>query len=396
MRVAALGNTLTPLDVLQQMQFGLLPAVAAQRSFLLESCGHQLAVRNITEAKLLAMDSRLLHQLLKAVVYEAYLSCIPFKVFTYDMEFTGPPVFTPEGPTEDITEIGVFSPDSGALFSALVRPPSGRKLSPGVAELTGLTDGVLTKDGKPFVEAWEAFVQFIYDDPGPEGMRKGDTAHDRILLLSHGGKLADISLIKWTLEKYGLKLPKSFIFGDTLHLIRDCHRRRPVTIDRHPPSWKLTDLIAYLRVPPTLPAHRAGNDARMTWDALYHTLLRYGDDELSPRDQLVTRFFDEEAKARMNAGATRHCSLGDDSQDTYAEVDMAAAGGGSGDGAPVGAGSELDFDFDDIFTDSDTKKKATAAPWVDKEFARLPADRKTAAVVKCKEATRPAEDELVL
>jgi hypothetical protein len=65
-----------------------------------------------------------------------------------------------------------------------------------------------------------------------------------------------------------------------------------VTPDRHPPSWKLADLLSWMHVKPSGTAHRAEADARMTWDACAHTLDRYGDDCLTPRQQLVARFFD--------------------------------------------------------------------------------------------------------
>jgi hypothetical protein len=44
----------------------------------------------------------------------------------------------------------------------------------------------------------------------------------------------------------------------------------------------------------------------LTWEVLSHTLDRYGDDTLTPRQQLVSRFLDREARAifKVKAGAS--------------------------------------------------------------------------------------------
>jgi len=171
-------------------------------------------------------------------------------------------------------------------------------------------------------------------------------------------------------------------FGDTHHVVRDLHRRRPVTPDKHPPSWKLEDLLVWLKVPPQLSvtyqpeeaigdnnshlskkpllsskpttsakkkktsvgdegaakaqttttkkestgdsvapasanrAHRASYDARMTWDVLKHTMERYGDDTYTVRQQLITRFFDDESKEEMERKAEQVLTRGTPPQTT--------------------------------------------------------------------------------
>jgi hypothetical protein len=96
------------------------------------------------------------------------------------------------------------------------------------------------------------------------------------------------------------QLPATTTFGDTQLQIKDLHRRRPVTKDKWPAAWSLEDIAAFLnlRVENT---HRAGPDAVLTWEALFHSLDRYGDESLTPRQQLVGRFFDQEAKSVLNA-----------------------------------------------------------------------------------------------
>ncbi|ESL08746.1 hypothetical protein TRSC58_03546 [Trypanosoma rangeli SC58] len=205
---------------------------------------------------------------------------------------------------------------------------------------------MLEEQGLSFPVAWEQVIKVLMM-PEPQEL---PGAEKRLLVLSHGGKLADVSLIKWTLEAHGMELPPALLFGDTFHLIRDAHRRRPVTPDKHPPSWGLEDLVQWLKIPPTLPAHRAGNDAKMTWDALYHTLERYGDEDLTPREQLVSRFFDEEAKAAMSQG----------DQPRYLEPDGTLATEGAN--AEASMSLSLDLNFDDIFISSGKRGGTAAAP----------------------------------
>lgn len=332
-RVARPVQTLTHLEIFTQLQLGIHPPLSTQRHFIQQHFEEEMERRGITEAKLLAMDGRLCTRLLRQLLFERYLS-VPFRLFTFDMEFTGPPVFGPDGPTEDIMEFGFYSPAHDKMFSCLVRPTSGRRVSPEVSTLTNITQEMLEEEGLPFPDAWEKVMEVLMT-PEPQEL---PGAEKRLLVLSHGGKLADVSLIKWTLEAHNMELPSSLVFGDTYHLIRDAHRRRPVTPDKHPPSWSLADLVQWLKIPPTLPAHRAGNDAKMTWDALYHTLERYGDEDLTPREQLVSRFFDMDAKEVMSKESHHHFVDADGTLLTDSENINASMS------------TSLDLDFDEIFT----------------------------------------------
>lgn len=337
------------LDVFVQLQLGIHIPPQAQRAFLLQNCGSEIEKRGFDHVKLAALDGKLLLQLLKEITMQQYLTCVPFRVFGFDLEFTGPPVFRGDGPTEDILELGLYSPERDTIFSRLVHPPRNLKVQEEVTKLTGISNAMLKKEGVPFAEAWREFCDFLVaPDPSEP---QASTGH--ILLLSHGGKLADQALIRYTLDRAGLKLPRGVIFGDTIHMIRDAHRRRPVTVDRHPPTWGLGDLVSWLNIPPTLPAHRAGNDAKMTWDALYHTLLRYGDDTMSPKQQLVSRFFDAEAKAAMREikGGAGHT----DASSTDGEEGLLVEGGCPSSSQLSTEESEsllLDTDFDRIFEES--------------------------------------------
>ncbi|KAG8341659.1 hypothetical protein TRVL_07514 [Trypanosoma vivax] len=342
---------LTHLEVFTQLQLGIHPPLSTQRQFIQQHFEAEMETRGITETKLLAMDGHLCTQLLRQLLFERYLS-VPFRLFTFDLEFTGPPIFGPDGPTEDIMEFGFYSPARDKLFSCLVRPRNGRRVSPEVTALTGITQEMLEKNGLSFRDACEQVLDFL-NTPEPN---EAPGADQRLLVLSHGGKLADVSLFKWTFEVSGLGQQPSLIFGDTFHLIRDAHRRRPVTLDKHPPTWGLTDLVQWLKIPPTLPAHRAGNDAKMTWDALYHTLERYGDEDLTPREQLVSRFFDMEAKQIMS----RECSQLQIEKDGTLENDKGYM--------EMHASESLELNFDEIFT-PDGRQRHTGRAAQEKEDA---------------------------
>lgn len=292
----------SPLEVFSCVVQGVVPPVNIQRAFLAHHFTDDLAAKGIHDSKLAAMDYRTCSRLLRRLVLHKYLS-IPLRLYAFDMEFTDIPRFTAEGPTSDIIEIGVFSPARDARMSVLVKTPEGRRIPDSTVELTGITNEMLDAEGVPFLEAWTRVEAFL-NTPEPD---EPSGAEVRQLLLSHGGKLADVSMLQWALKRHQKEMPQNIVFGDTFGLIRDAHRRRPVTPDKHPPSWRLSDLVGWLKVESDEHAHRAGDDAKMTWDALYHTLERYGDDTLTPRQQLVLRFFDDVVRRELRlSGHSTH------------------------------------------------------------------------------------------
>jgi DNA polymerase III epsilon subunit-like protein len=289
----------SPMDLFLEVQLGLQPPLETQRQFLFRHFREELLERNINDTKLFAMDQRMTFNLLRELLFNRYLN-VPFRLFTFDMEFTSSPNFTAAGPTEEIIEIGLYSPARNETFSSLVQTTT-KEVAEETTQLTGITQKMVKKSGRPFLDVWKGVLAFL-NTPEPAEL---PGSAERILLLSHGGKLADVSMLQWALKAHSLEMPEMLTFGDTFHIVRDLHRRRPVTPDRHPPSWKLGDLVEWLKVPSgTATAHRAGDDAKLTWVALSHTLDRYGDEALTPRQQLITRFFDSEAKRSMSlAGA---------------------------------------------------------------------------------------------
>jgi DNA polymerase III epsilon subunit-like protein len=299
------NRELSPVEVFTQVQLGAIPSLAATRNFIVAHFAHEMADRGLSEAKLMIMDAKKTSALLKTLFFERYMS-LPFTLVSFDLEFTGIPTFTDEGPTEDIVELAMYCPDTKEEFASLVRPIKNRRMTQGAADLTGITDDMLT-DAPPFADVWRQACDFIARSAQTEG------AKERVLLLSHGGRLSDVSMLSWACGRVDSPVPGNFRFGDTHHHIRELHRRRPVTKDRQPHSWQLDELAAWLKVGETRTAktkHRALPDARLTWDVVYHTMDRYGDEAQPPRQQLVMRFFDPEGKAVLDRTPEGYANLG--------------------------------------------------------------------------------------
>ncbi|RNC37597.1 hypothetical protein TcCL_NonESM13232, partial [Trypanosoma cruzi] len=89
-------QNLTHLEVFTQLQLGIHPPLSVQRQFIQQNFEEEMERRGITETKLMAMEGRLCTRLLRQLLFERYLS-VPFRLFTFDLEFSGPPVFGPDG-----------------------------------------------------------------------------------------------------------------------------------------------------------------------------------------------------------------------------------------------------------------------------------------------------------
>jgi DNA polymerase III epsilon subunit-like protein len=286
MRTAA---STSPVELFEQVQSGAPMTHIAMRSFVSRFFSDEVLSRGLSEARIAALDSRALADLLRSLLFEQYVA-VPFSVFSFDLEFTGLPgqTITPTS----IVEMAIYSPDTNASFTSLIRPLPESVMTDDALKLTRIDPAELEKAptfDKVFADAL-AFMQL--NSPSQE-------ARDNTLLLSHGGKLADVRMLHESCEFYRVPFPSHLRFGDTYNLVRDLHRKRPVTKDKQPPTWSLADLAIWLKLdmPPTL--HRALPDAKLTWDVLFHTLDRYGDSSLSSRQQLVSRYFAEEGRGRL-------------------------------------------------------------------------------------------------
>ena len=437
-----MSASIRPLEVFRTLQLGAFPAPAITRRFLEANFSKELMERNITPTKLQALEPQSCNMLLKQLFQAKFLS-VPCRIITFDVEFSGLPTFTNDGPSEDIIELGAFCPIRGKVFSRLVT--TKKTIPEAVVKLTGIDNALLEKEGVPFEKAWQDFMDFIETDEvallegggegtgadaeslwaakpnadeakKDEGKEKGEKDSSgkdggdkneekgekkkqkksrlptfeinaqaektiwydpvdiirvpdtltpmtpaatpgafkpKALLLSHGGKLADIAMIEWALKRSGQTLPAHYKFADTYNIIQDLHQRRPVTQDKHPPSYRLAEMCNWLKTKVPATIHRAGPDAAMTWQALFHTLDRYGDESRTPHQQLMLRYFEADAVMLM--------SEADDPSSSRARTQqaMGATDFGFGDDGLIGAGagaattveddmSILDLDLDSI------------------------------------------------
>jgi DNA polymerase III epsilon subunit-like protein len=280
-----------PTDVFEQIQSGAPMNPSAMKGFIIRHFSEIALVRGLSEARIHAMDTRSLTELLRSLLYEAYVA-VPFSVFTFDLEFTGLPGQT-KGPAS-IIEFALYCPDTQKSFTSLVRPLEGSELSEEASKLTGIKYTEL--DAAPtFDVVLKQALDFVEENAETR------EALSRSLILSHGAKLADLKILNESARHYGIALPKHLRFADTYNVIKDLHRRRPVTKERLPPSWALQDLGLWLKLDTPPVKHRALPDAQFTWEVLLHSLDRYGDTSLTPRQQLVARFFASEGKARLES-----------------------------------------------------------------------------------------------
>lgn len=296
-RAARVRKIAEPLELFGQLQVGAVPPLAISRAFIQSHFADEVFRKRITEARIQSLDARNMAQLLRDLFMERYLA-VPFRVFAFDLEFTGIPRFHADGPSEEVVELALYCPRRKRAFSGLVRPVAC-KMSVEAAQLTGISQEMLERDGRPFADVWTEAVAFMTENPLSSDGVELPNAASNLLLLSHGGKLADVSMIEWSLKKNNLRLPQGVKFGDTFQLIRDLHRKRPVTPDKYPPSWNLQDMANWLKLDAPTDSHRAAADARLTWDVVYHMMDRYGDHSLTPEQQFVGRFFERAAKERI-------------------------------------------------------------------------------------------------
>ncbi|KNH04782.1 CK1 family protein kinase [Perkinsela sp. CCAP 1560/4] len=117
--------------------------------------------------------------------------------------------------------------------------------------------------------------------------------NQRLLLISHGGRLADVSMLRWECKKASLKVPKQITFGDSYGIIKEKHRRRPVTQNKLPAMWGVKALSLWMSMPQykEVKGHQALSDAISTWEVLVETLRRYGVEHLTAKQQLGEIFY---------------------------------------------------------------------------------------------------------
>lgn len=162
-------------------------------------------------------------------------------IIAIDVETTG---IDPE--FDRVIEIGAFRPETGETFRTLIQP--GRPLQPKITELTGITDAMLI-DALSENQAVLDFLEFLGEDR---------------ILLGHNIPF-DHGFLVQAIRRQKLEVPE-FLVLDTLRISR--------ALLPELPSKRLEALCEHFGLTNER-AHRAFEDARVTYD-LYLRLLELG------------------------------------------------------------------------------------------------------------------------
>ena len=184
---------------------------------------------------------------------------VPFVVF--DLETSG------AAPSSGaaVTEIGAVKVLGGEIigeFQTFVNP--GHYLSDFITSLTGITDAMLI--GAPTIDqVLPTFLDFI----GP---------HNETVLVAHNSPF-DMSFMKAAAIAHSYEWPDYKVI-DTARVARYVLERDEV------PNCKLSTLAPFFGSP-TLPSHRALDDARATVDVLHGIFERLGSHDVTTLEQLL-------------------------------------------------------------------------------------------------------------
>lgn len=184
---------------------------------------------------------------------------VPFVVF--DLETSGAAPSTGAA----VTEIGAVKVLGGEIigeFQTFVNP--GHYLSDFITSLTGITDAMLI--GAPTIDqVLPTFLDFI----GP---------HNETVLVAHNSPF-DMSFMKAAAIAHSYEWPDYKVI-DTARVARYVLERDEV------PNCKLSTLAPFFGSP-TLPSHRALDDARATVDVLHGIFERLGSHDVTTLEQLL-------------------------------------------------------------------------------------------------------------
>ena len=184
---------------------------------------------------------------------------VPFVVF--DLETSGAAPSTGAA----VTEIGAVKVLGGEIigeFQTFVNP--GHYLSDFITSLTGITDAMLI--GAPTIDqVLPTFLDFI----GP---------HNETVLVAHNSPF-DMSFMKAAAIAHSYEWPDYKVI-DTARVARYVLERDEV------PNCKLSTLAPFFGSP-TLPSHRALDDARAAVDVLHGIFERLGSHNVTTLEELI-------------------------------------------------------------------------------------------------------------
>ena len=228
----------------------------------------------------------------------------------YDLEFTGTPRWTAQRdlyiPDQEMVEIAAYHPASEKTFSRLVRPVQ-YALSEEAAQLTGLTQEQLQRDGVPVGQVLESFFAWISNctqQTAEESKENASSsAHNlvpdandcnsqalarrgSVMLISHGGLLHDARMIRHYSTQSSLSIPSYLYFADSYKLLRECTRNKGSDLT----SLKLEALLNQFEIIPLEQHHRALSDAIGTWKVLQAAILQYGTKYFTPSQEIARKY----------------------------------------------------------------------------------------------------------
>lgn len=185
---------------------------------------------------------------------------VPFVVF--DLETSGAAPSTGAA----VTEIGAVKVLGGEIigeFKSFVNP--GHYLSDFITSLTGITDAMLV--GAPSIDqVLPTFLDFI-------------GSHNETVLVAHNSPF-DMSFMKAAASAHSFEWPDYAVI-DTARIARYVLDRDEV------PNCKLSTLAPFFGSP-TLPSHRALDDARATVDVLHGIFERLGSHNVTTLEELIS------------------------------------------------------------------------------------------------------------
>ena len=196
-----------------------------------------------------------------------------------------------EASADDVAEayavqMGLVDRASGAVFSTLIRPPTGVELTDKAIAVHGITPGMLAA-APSFIEMWPSALRWL------EAVRDGR----KLVLLGHNITMFDRPLLER--EQRAVRIPKldATVYVDTLELAYDLLDR-----PKAPGAHTLGRLYADATGGPLDNAHDAVADARACIAVLDH-LLEQGDQYFEP---FIKERVAAAAKASRPRRATRH------------------------------------------------------------------------------------------
>eukprot|EP00009_Paramoeba_aestuarina_P012998 CAMPEP_0201530620 /NCGR_PEP_ID=MMETSP0161_2-20130828/45228_1 /ASSEMBLY_ACC=CAM_ASM_000251 /TAXON_ID=180227 /ORGANISM="Neoparamoeba aestuarina, Strain SoJaBio B1-5/56/2" /LENGTH=353 /DNA_ID=CAMNT_0047933063 /DNA_START=363 /DNA_END=1421 /DNA_ORIENTATION=+ len=339
-----------------RLRKGYIPSVTKSRTEIITKFLGDFKRFGMTERDLVNKTPKELSMILLQLCHEK-LYAVPYQLLTFNLKYFDAPRFVHKGPTSSIAELSAFHPESQRMFQRLVLP-TNRTVSTDTtsaeADITSIPLAHIEKFGVPFSKVWIDFLRWINELPEPQptvnhesldgkgtfgylpslekdgsagqkvmlqrpitankhllnnkgngdGDNEAEASHElgnifrsrnqKILLISHGGKLADVSMLKWECRKADLTMPKQITFGDSYGVIKERHRRRPVTQNKLPAGdWSVKSLSMWMSLPEyeNVPYSQALTDAINTWEVLEETLRRYGVEHLTAKQQLGEIFY---------------------------------------------------------------------------------------------------------